>query len=140
MLIHRSSYFKAPFGALGQLLSCLDHLVLHCTDEAQLGRSSCLQFVLQAPCPFVYYCCMKYHGSSLLLLLSPSKILLVLTSPLENLILHFTKLCTWREDEISINACNIAHAHTHTYIYTHARTHTHTHTHTRTHAHTHTTQ
>ena len=31
------SLLKAPFGALSQLLRWLDHLVLHCTDEAQLG-------------------------------------------------------------------------------------------------------
>ena len=54
------SLFKAPFGALGQLLRWLDHLVLHCTDEAQLGRNSCLQFALQAPCPFCFMYVRRY--------------------------------------------------------------------------------
>ena len=36
------AYLK-PLGALGLLLRWLAHLVLHCTDEAQLGRNSCLQ-------------------------------------------------------------------------------------------------
>ena len=40
------SLFKAPIDALGQLLMWLDHLVLYCTDKAQLGRNSCLQFAL----------------------------------------------------------------------------------------------
>ena len=35
-------YLK-PLGALGLLLRWLAHLVLYCTDGAQLGRNSCLQ-------------------------------------------------------------------------------------------------
>ena len=40
---------------LSHWLRWLDHLVLHCTDEAQLDRNSCLQFVFQSLCPFVFH-------------------------------------------------------------------------------------
>ena len=41
-------------------LRWLVHLVLHCTDEAQLGRNSCLQFALKALQPLLFYAVKKY--------------------------------------------------------------------------------
>ena len=35
--------YLSPLGARGLLLRWLAHLVLHCTDESQLDRNSCLQ-------------------------------------------------------------------------------------------------
>ena len=42
-LISLTQLLKNPIGALDLLLRWLAHLVLHCTDEAQLSRNSCLQ-------------------------------------------------------------------------------------------------
>ena len=53
-------YFEAlmlckPGGALDQLFRWLVHLVLHYTDEAQLGQNSCLQLAPKALQPLLFH-------------------------------------------------------------------------------------